>query len=140
MLETYQYSAQSLQYTYYVHLAGELVGVVKNSKLYAVLNDHLGRPEIAWDLDSNSLAWRATNSAFGRQVKYTNGWFGDLNIGFPGQYYDSSSGLWYNWHRYYDAELGRYIQSDPIGLDGGMNTYTYVGNNPISLINPTGLH
>jgi len=57
----------------------------------------------------------------------------------PGQYYDQETGLHYNYFRYYDPETGRYITSDPIGLVGGVNAYTYALNSPISFVDPKGL-
>ena len=57
----------------------------------------------------------------------------------PGQYEDAETGLHQNWHRDYDPGLGRYLQSDPIGLDGGVNTYGYAGQNPLIYFDFDGL-
>jgi RHS repeat-associated protein len=63
----------------------------------------------------------------------------DLPLRFPGQRYDAETGLHYNYYRDYDSSLGRYGESDPIGLIGGLNTYTYVRNAPITNIDMLGL-
>jgi RHS repeat-associated protein len=59
---------------------------------------------------------------------------------FPGQVYDATTGNHYNYFRDYDPKLGRYMQADPIGLNGGLNRYRYVFGNPLSLIDPLGLN
>lgn len=62
-----------------------------------------------------------------------------LNLRFPGQYYDKETGRNQNYFRDYNPETGRYVQSDPIGLKGGVNTFVYVEGNPISIKDPNGL-
>jgi len=56
----------------------------------------------------------------------------------PGQYVDAESGLFYNWNRYYNPAIGRYISNDPIGIDGGLNTFLYADANPVMYADPTG--
>ncbi|MFZ5543981.1 MAG: phospholipase effector Tle1 domain-containing protein, partial [Pseudomonadota bacterium] len=62
-----------------------------------------------------------------------------LDLRLPGQWEDEESGLYYNDQRYYDPEAGRYISPDPLGLEGGLNGYAYVGNNPLGYGDPLGL-
>lgn len=63
----------------------------------------------------------------------------ELNLRFPGQYFDKETNNHYNYYRDYSPEIGRYIESDPIGLRGGLNTYAYVGGKPLSWSDPSGL-
>ncbi|WP_220815573.1 RHS repeat-associated core domain-containing protein [Pseudomonas paralcaligenes] len=101
--------------------------------------DHLNSPRLATN-QSGQEVWRWKSDAFGDGVATVVAGSGldAINLRFPGQYYDFESGLHYNYFRDYDPQTGRYVESDPIGLGGGLNTYGYVMGNPLRYIDPTG--
>lgn len=105
-------------------------------EIYYYHTDHLGTPIMMTDKNQN-VAWEGEFMPFGEPLTIT----GTVtnNLRFPGQYFDEETELYYNWHRHYKAEIGRYIEKDPIGLKGGVNPYIYVKNRPIKLVDPLGL-
>ena len=113
--------------------------------IFYVHTDHLDTPRRITRPSDNKVRWQwewdVTPFGVGaaNQNPSSLGTF-SYNLRFPGQYYDMESGLHYNYYRDgYDSATGRYTQSDPIGLKGGLNTYAYVKNSPIMLVDPEGL-
>ncbi|MGX5726794.1 RHS repeat-associated core domain-containing protein [Metapseudomonas otitidis] len=110
---------------------------IASTTLTYLHSDHLNTPRLATNQGGN-LVWSWPSDAFGVGQPNNHGSNIDVILRFPGQVADAHSGLYYNYFRDYDAETGRYVESDPIGLDGGLNTYGYVEGNPLSYIDPTG--
>jgi RHS repeat-associated protein len=104
---------------------------------YFYQNDHLGTPQKLTAING-AVVWAAKYTSFGEanvdgSSTVTN------NLRFAGQYYDNGTGLQYNYHRYYDHRIGRYLNADPIGLAGGINLFLYSTNNPINITDRFGL-
>lgn len=117
-------------------------GKVKKQQISYIHADHLNTPRLATDNNQN-IVWRWESDAFGEQ-KAEQDPDGDgkktkICLRFPGQYFDKESRLHYNHYRDYDPKIGRYIQSDPIGLEGGVNRYAYVLGNPLKYVDVNGL-
>ena len=135
-----EYTQNGTPITEYIWLGKRLVAAIYgsggNSKIYAVYSDPNGTPRALFQPDEERTVWIWKNTDFGLgQITGTV----KFNLRLPGQYYDELTGLHYNLNRYYNPELGRYMEPDPIGLEGGSNPYVYAGNNPISNIDPSGL-
>ena len=112
--------------------------------LYFIHVDHLGTPRLAIGEDGVER-WRWDQlEPFGDNVPIetmgTEGYPINLPLRFPGQYADKETGLHYNYFRDYDPSIGRYGESDPIGLDGGLNTYAYVEGSPLAFVDLKGLY
>lgn len=104
-------------------------------ELYYYHNDHLGTPQQMVDASGN-VVWSAQYSAFGKAYVTVN--TVENNLRFPGQYFDEETGLHQNYFRDYDAETGRYLQEDPLGIASSINYYAYAYQNPLSFTDPTG--
>jgi RHS repeat-associated protein len=101
--------------------------------IYPIYSDHLDTPRLITDA-ANRTVWEWPLDTFGAGAANENpGGLGvfSFNLRFPGQYFDAETGLHYNYFRDYDPSLGRYVESDPIGLRGGIDTYAYVTSAPL---------
>jgi RHS repeat-associated protein len=148
-----QYDASGKPVHESVYLGSMPVGVIKQSgaaatadiavSVYNVSADHIDTPRVITRQADQAIVWRwDTAEAFGATAANQNpsglGTFG-FDQRFPGQVFDAETGLSQNWNREYNARQGRYIQSDPIGLQGGINTFGYVGGDPLSFVDLRGL-
>jgi RHS repeat-associated protein len=122
-----------------------VVNVTVNSgaaQVYYIVPDHLNTPRLIAD-STGTTVWKwDQGEPFGNDVPNNNlsgaGAF-DFPLRFPGQYFDRETNIAYNYFRDYDPGIGRFMESDPIGLSAGLGTYTYVGNSPIVRFDLLGL-
>ncbi|MFP1679759.1 RHS repeat-associated core domain-containing protein [Alloalcanivorax sp. C16-2] len=156
-----EYDASGQVIREYVYLAGEPMALVRQGEVYYFHNDQLGSPLKLTD-GNQDVVWDGIRSPFGEVDVQVNTESNPLR--FPGQYFDQEIGLHQNWFRDYDPSLGRYLQSDPIGIlrdysdpqlqvaismgtleETGSagevlnHVYGYVGQNPLYWIDPYGL-
>ncbi len=96
--------------------------------------DQLGAPRVGTS-PSQVITWRNYADAFGQALLTGSA---TVRLRLPGQIDYGLAGIYYNYKRDYDSNTGRYLQSDPIGLDGGLNTYGYALQNPLRYIDPSG--
>ncbi|WP_417892847.1 RHS repeat-associated core domain-containing protein [Xanthomonas theicola] len=121
------------------------VGVLAKNSLRYVQPDHLGTPRAVIDPVRDVAIWRwdLKGEAFGNtspdQDPDKDGTAFVFDMRFPGQRYDAASGLNYNYFRDYEPGTGRYAQSDPIGLEGGISSYIYALGSPVRYVDPLGL-
>jgi RHS repeat-associated protein len=118
-------------------LSHTVVAQVTQPKVYYFLNDHLGTPLLITD-ENNKVVWEGRYQPFGQCTVHPFSTI-ENNFRFWGQVYDSETELHYNYHRYYQPRVGRYLTPDPIGLGGDYNLFSYVGNNPRTYVDPFGL-
>jgi RHS repeat-associated protein len=135
----YEYTSPS-QNRAYIWADDTLVATVEdNATIHYVYTDHLGTPRVLTTTSGTPIwAWPWLQNPFGEKPASGAGGY-TFNLRYPGQYYDQETGLNYNGRRDYESGTGRYVESDPIGLAGGINPYAYVQNRPLSMFDFYGL-
>lgn len=145
LLGEYDATGKPLQET--VYLGSIPVAVVTpqaaGANLFYVYTDQINTPRIITSAATNAMVWRwdmADPFGVGSPSENPSGaGVFTYNPRMPGQLFDKETNHFYNYYRSYDPQIGRYVQSDPIGLDGGINTYAYVGGNPLAGFDSDGL-
>lgn len=126
----------------YLETVYRVNGSVLTEDLHYITADHLNAPAFATN-QSGVMSWKWDRDAFGLGELDLDpdgdGVNVNIRLRFPGQYDDEESITFYNYFRDYDPTTGRYMQSDPIGLSGGINTFTYANSDPMAYVDPTGL-
>lgn len=125
-----------------VWFGNQPVNVLNGSTVYNLYTDHLNTPRLIAD-QTNKTVWTWTSDPFGTTAANEDadgdGQRFSFNLRFPGQYYDYETGMHYNVNRTYDPAVGRYLESDPIGLSGGLNVSSYAYNQPLRYVDSMGL-
>ena len=121
----------------YIYLNGQPLAKIDSSGVNYVLTDHLGTP-VTMTAASGAKIWEIEERPFGDAANITG--TTNLNLRFPGQYYDAETGLNYNYFRDYNPVIGRYVEADPIGIEEGANhLYSFVDEKPLSKVDLDGL-
>ena len=121
------------QATETVYFGNTPVAVIQNGNIYRIYADQIDTPRVITDATGKTV-WAWDSKPFGEILPDADpdkdGLALHYSQRFPGQSFDAETGLHYNFHRDYNPATGRYVQSDPIGLDGGMNSFGYAGESP----------
>jgi RHS repeat-associated protein len=126
-----------------LYLNSTPIATITPKGIYRIYADHLDTSRrVATNNEKAEVLWSWESKPFGESEANSdvdgNGEIFTLNLRFPGQYFDGETSTHYNINRDYNPVTGRYIQSDPIGFDGGVNSFGYVGGNPILLVDKNG--
>jgi RHS repeat-associated protein len=120
----------------YVYVEDRPAAVLVDREIYALHSDWRGAPLALTD-ENQQVVWRAEVGLW-HDATVTRAKF-ELNLRGSNQYFDAETGLHYNYHRYFDPKVGRYLTPDPIGQAGGLNLYAFVEGDAANFTDPLGL-